>query len=181
VLSRKQFGRPIAAFQGVRFQLTEAEVERAGTEALATYALCSVQERRAGMVADALALRLAAVEAADVVFRVAHELHGAIGFCDESALSWLSRASEPLRRLPFGRSGTLDQLARMAGQGGLAGIFSGGIAPARLDELSPRLLYRPCSRRRTIQPGGPSQRHGPGSKWRVKGERVIRAKGLAQR
>jgi 3-oxo-4-pregnene-20-carboxyl-CoA dehydrogenase alpha subunit len=124
VLSREQFGRPLAAFQGVRFQLTEAEVERAGTEALANYALWSFQERRADMLADALALRLAAVEAADVVFQVAHQLHGAIGFCDESPLSWLSRASKPLRHLPFGRSGTLDQLARLAGRRGLAGVFS---------------------------------------------------------
>ena len=36
-----------------------------------------------------------------IVFRVAHQLHGAIGFCDETALSWVSRASVPLRRLPL--------------------------------------------------------------------------------
>jgi len=131
VLSREQFGRPIAAFQAVRFQLTEAEVERVGAEALARYALWSVQTRRADMLADALALRLAAVEAADVVFQVAHQLHGAIGFCDESPLSWLSRASEPLRHLPFGRSGTLDQLARVAGRRGLAGVFGEETAAGR--------------------------------------------------
>src|SRR5260221_1140017 len=49
---------------------------------------------------DALVLRLAAVEAAETVFRVAHQLRGAIGFCDKTALSWLSRSSHPLRRLP---------------------------------------------------------------------------------
>jgi hypothetical protein len=130
VLSREQFDRPIAAFQAVKFQLTEAEVERVGVRELASYALWSARERPADALADALALRLAAIEAADVVFRVAHQLHGAIGFCDESVLSWLSRASEPLRRLPFGRSGTLDQLARQAGRRGLTGIFSGGAAPA---------------------------------------------------
>ena len=61
---------------------------------------------------DALALRLAALEAAEVVFRVAHQLHGAIGFCDETPLSWLSRYSQPLRRLPLGLSATRDQLTR---------------------------------------------------------------------
>ena len=70
---------------------------------------------------DALALRMAAIEAADVVFRVCHQLHGAVGFCDETTLSWLSRYSQPLRRLPFGLSATRDQLTRIAGRRGLAG------------------------------------------------------------
>jgi hypothetical protein len=65
------------------------------------------------------------VEAADTVFRVAHQLHGAIGFCDETTLSWVSRYSIPLRRLPFGLSATLDQLTRCVGRQGLRGPFSG--------------------------------------------------------
>ena len=44
---------------------------------------------------------MAAIEAAEVVFRVCHQLHGAVGFCDETTLSWLSRYSQPLRRLPL--------------------------------------------------------------------------------
>ena len=66
-----------------------------------------------------------ALEAADVVFRIAHQLHGAIGFCDEATLSWLSRYSVPLRRLPTGLSGTLDQLRRRIDRRGLRGIFAG--------------------------------------------------------
>lgn len=124
VLVREQFGQPLAAFQGVQFQLTDAEVERGGVAALATYALWSVQAGRDDALDDALALRLAAVEAAQTVFRVAHQLHGAIGFCDETALSWLSRYSQPLRRLPLGRSATLDQLTSRLGRRGLAGLFS---------------------------------------------------------
>jgi hypothetical protein len=58
------------------------------------------------------------------VFRVCHQLHGAVGFCDETTLSWLSRASLPLRRLPFGLSGTRDHLTRAAGHRGLAGLFA---------------------------------------------------------
>ncbi|MDL4816442.1 acyl-CoA dehydrogenase family protein [Actinomadura opuntiae] len=123
VLVREQFGRALARFQGVRFQLTEAEVERSGVEALARYALWSVQAGRDEAVDDALALRLAAVEAADVVFRVAHQLHGATGFCDEAFLSWLSRYSQPLRRLPLGLSGTRDRLTRRLGRRGLTGPF----------------------------------------------------------
>src|SRR5206468_2542311 len=114
VKDREQFGQPLAAFQSVQFQLTDAEVERSGVEMLARYALWSIESAPAGpvAVADALALRLAAVEAAEVVFRVAHQLHGAIGFCDEATVSWLSRYSQPLRRLPFGLSATRDLLTR---------------------------------------------------------------------
>ncbi|QXQ15776.1 acyl-CoA dehydrogenase family protein [Skermania piniformis] len=124
VLVRQQFGRPLAEFQSVQFQLTDAEVERRGVEVLARYALWSMQAGRPDAVADALALRVAALEAADVVFRVTHQLHGALGFCDETTLSWLSRHSLALRRLPFGRTDTEDLLTRRIGTAGLAGLYS---------------------------------------------------------
>jgi acyl-CoA dehydrogenase-like protein len=124
VLVREQFGQPLASFQGVQFQLTDAEVERSGVEVLAKYALWSVQAGNSEAVEDALALRLVALEAAEIVFRVAHQLHGAMGFCDEAPLSWLSRYSQPLRRLPLGRSATLDQLTGRLGQRGMTGLFS---------------------------------------------------------
>ena len=123
VNEREQFGQRLASFQGVQFQLTDAEVERTGLEELAKYALWSIEAGNEDAVADALALRLAAIEGAEVVFRVAHQLHGAIGFCDETTVSWLSRYSQPLRRLPLGLSGTRDALATRIGQRGLAGLF----------------------------------------------------------
>jgi hypothetical protein len=126
VLERQQFGQPLAAFQGVQFQLTDAEVERAGLEELAKYALWSVESAQPASLRDALAVRVAAIEAADTVFRVAHQLHGAIGFCDETTLSWISRYSGPLRRLPFGLSETLHQLSNRTRRDGLPGVFSGG-------------------------------------------------------
>ena len=124
ILEREQFGQPLAAFQGVQFQLTDAEVERLGLEELAKYSLWSLATRRPEAVDDALALRVAALEAAEIVFRVAHQLHGAIGFCDETALSWVSRASVPLRRLPFGLSGTRAEFTRRISRQGLTGLFS---------------------------------------------------------
>ena len=137
VLTREQFGQRLAAFQGVQFQLTEAEVERGGVEVLAKYALWSLQVTPASgspsALDDALALRLAAVEAAEVVFRVAHQLHGAIGFCDESPLSWLSRYSQPLRRLPFGPSATRAALTDRIGRRGLVGLFSDEVATMTYD------------------------------------------------
>lgn len=123
VLMREQFGRPLAQLQGVQFQLTDAEVERSGVEVLAKYALWSIEAGHDDAVDDALALRLAAIEAADVVFRVAHQLHGATGFCDETTLSWISRYSLPLRRLPWGLSATGAALTERLGRRGLSGLF----------------------------------------------------------
>ncbi len=133
VLERRQFGQPLATFQGVQFQLTDGEVERVGLEELAKYALWSIESGDPATRRDALALRAAALQAAEIVFRVAHQLHGAIGFCDETALSWVSRASVPLRRLPFGTSATRAQLARSMGRQGLPGLFNAAPAgsPAR--------------------------------------------------
>ena len=121
---RKQFGQPLSTFQGVQFQLTDAEVERSGLEILAKYALWSIGSDKPEAIVDALALRMSAIEAAEVVFRVCHQLHGAVGFCDETTLSWLSRYSQPLRRLPLGLSATRDELTRRAGRSGLTGLYA---------------------------------------------------------
>lgn len=123
---RKQFGQPLSSFQGVQFQLTDAEVERSGVDILAKYALWSVAAGRPEAIDDALALRMSALEAAEVVFRVCHQLHGAVGFCDETTLSWLSRYSQPLRRLPLGLSATRDRLTRRVGGHGLTGLYAAG-------------------------------------------------------
>ena len=121
---RKQFGQTLSSFQGVQFQLTDAEVERSGLDILAKYALWSVGAAKPEALNDALALRMSAIEAAEIVFRVCHQLHGAVGFCDETTLSWLSRYSQPLRRLPLGLSATRDELTRRAGGSGLTGLFA---------------------------------------------------------
>jgi hypothetical protein len=121
---RKQFGQTLSTFQSVQFQLTDAEVERSGLDILAKYALWSAGAGQPDALNDALALRMSAIEAAEVVFRVCHQLHGAVGFCDETTLSWLSRYSQPLRRLPLGLSATRDLLTRRVGGTGLTGLFT---------------------------------------------------------
>ncbi|MET7773985.1 acyl-CoA dehydrogenase family protein [Nocardia sp. NPDC005366] len=123
VLVREQFGKPLAEFQSVQFQLTDAEVDRRGVDMLARYALWSIQAGRDDALVDALALRSAILEAADTVFRIAHQLHGALGFCDEAPLSWLSRYSLPLRRLPFAQIGTDEAMTGLMGRRGPAGLF----------------------------------------------------------
>jgi hypothetical protein len=121
---RKQFGQSLSGFQSVQFQLTDAEVERSGLDILAKYTLWSIGSGAPEALDDALALRMSAIEAAEVVFRVCHQLHGAVGFCDETTLSWLSRYSQPLRRLPLGLSATRDLLTRRVGGAGLRGLFA---------------------------------------------------------
>jgi 3-oxo-4-pregnene-20-carboxyl-CoA dehydrogenase alpha subunit len=125
VSERRQFGRALADFQGVQFQLTDAEVERAGAEEVGKYALWSLESGQPSVVEDALAFRLAALDAADVVFRTAHQLHGAIGFCDETVLSWLSRYSTALRRCPTDVTDTAAALEARVGRRGLPGLFGG--------------------------------------------------------
>jgi 3-oxo-4-pregnene-20-carboxyl-CoA dehydrogenase alpha subunit len=98
-------------------------VERSGVEILAKYTLWSIATGRPEALNDALALRMSAIEAAEVVFRVCHQLHGAVGFCDETTLSWLSRYSQPLRRLPLGLSATREVLTQRVGGTGLTGLF----------------------------------------------------------
>lgn len=121
---RKQFGQTLSSFQSVQFQLTDAEVERSGLDILAKYALWSIATEQHEATDDALALRMSALEAAETVFRVCHQLHGAVGFCDETTLSWLSRYSQPLRRLPLGLSATRDVLTRRVGGHGLTGLYA---------------------------------------------------------
>ena len=130
VNERQQFGQPIGRFQGVQFQLTDAEVERAGFEMLAKYTLWSVETARPEALDDACALRVAAIEASDLIFRICHQLFGAIGFCDETPISWVSRSSVPLRRLPHGLGESRRILVERLGRHGLVGIYGADAFPA---------------------------------------------------
>lgn len=100
---REQFGRAIIKFQGVSFLLADMTVEVEALTELAKYTLWSMASDAPSSLVDGLALRVAALSAADVVMRGAHQLHGAMGFTDEVDVSWMSRASQVPRRLPEGR------------------------------------------------------------------------------
>jgi len=131
VLERQQFERRLADFQGVQFQLTDASVAVQGLQELSRYALWSLHTDAAAARVDALALRATALEASSIVFRIAHQLHGAIGFCDEHMLSWLSRHSQPLRRLPLNASETDAALLAGIEDHGLTGLFAPSSAAYR--------------------------------------------------
>lgn len=121
---REQFGRTIRKFQSVAFTLADTSLAVRSLEELAKYTLWSLSEDRDDSIAltDALALRSSSLRAANTVLRAAHQLHGAMGFTSEVDVSWLSRASQSVRRLPEGESQTLDLLTTMVETGGFVGL-----------------------------------------------------------
>ncbi len=112
VNARVQFGKPIAAFQAVQFQLADAAVGVAGLRELAGFTLWRVGTASDGASADVLALRLHALEVARAVLRTCQQLHGAAGVCDEYDVSVLTRMIQPALRLPAGVDRTATDLAR---------------------------------------------------------------------
>jgi acyl-CoA dehydrogenase len=102
VTARMQFGKPLAEFQAVRFTIADASVAVRGLFELAKYTISRTETAVPQVCsADALVLRLKAADTARQVLRTAHQLLGALGFCDESAVSVLDRHTQPLIRLPL--------------------------------------------------------------------------------
>ncbi len=127
VNGRIQFGKPIAAFQAVQFQLADAAVAVAGLRELAAFTLWRVGDVGAVAArADVLALRLHALETARAVLRTCQQLHGAAGVCDEYDVSILVRSVQPALRLPLGGDATADALARAIAADGFVGLFPHG-------------------------------------------------------
>ena len=129
VTARMQFGKPLAEFQAVRFTIADASVAVRGLYELAKYTISRTGSTAAQVrSADALMLRLKAADTARQVLRTAHQLLGALGFCDESDVSILDRHTQPLIRLPV--SSELIALRLMPGiRGGqLETLFSEPIA-----------------------------------------------------
>jgi 3-oxo-4-pregnene-20-carboxyl-CoA dehydrogenase alpha subunit len=123
--SREQFGRPLAANQAVQFMIADMVVALQCLTELAKYTIWSLGQRGRSdqWVVDALALRVAGLETAREVMRTAHQIHGAIGFCDEHDLSWLSRLSHGVRRIPLGQSETEELLLDAVKTSGFDAIF----------------------------------------------------------
>ena len=129
VNSRIQFGKPIATFQAVQFQLADAAVIVAGLRELAGFTLWRYSSVGEAARADVLALRLHALESARAVFRTCQQLHGAAGVCDEYDISVLTRMMQPALRLPTGIEQTVALLADAVVMDGFVGLFPlGGMA-----------------------------------------------------
>lgn len=126
VNTRIQFGKPLAAFQAVQFQLADAAVAVAGLRELAGFAVWRWSLVRAGARSDVLALRLHAIDAARTVLRTCQQLHGAAGVCDEYDVSVITRALQPALRLPAGAEHTADLLWDAVSTDGFEGLFPHG-------------------------------------------------------
>jgi hypothetical protein len=130
VTDREQFGQPLAAFQAVQFQLADATVAVHALRELAYFTLWRRSAAPLDRLVDALALRVAALESATQVLRTSHQLHGAVGFCDEHDLSVLTRHLQPLLRLPHGLEASTDQLMVAIAEQGFESLFSTSTAAA---------------------------------------------------
>lgn len=127
MLDRHQFDQPIASFQALQFRFADTTTAFQAFEELSKYTLWAVLTGQPGAAVDALACRVSALETAEAVFRTAHQMHGAMGFCDEVDLSWLSRFSQPLRRLPWGLSRTRERLLATMADVPFTGLYGDGL------------------------------------------------------
>ena len=129
VVARMQFGKPLADFQAVRFTVADAAVASRGLHELAKYTISRFESVPAQVrSADALILRLKAGETARLVLRAAHQLLGALGFCDESDVSVLDRHTQPLIRLPVSTEVLAMRLLPGIRDGGFETLFSGPVS-----------------------------------------------------
>jgi acyl-CoA dehydrogenase len=126
VRTREQFGRPLAEFQAVRFAVADANVAVRGLTELAKYTVWRLRSAAPrARTADALVLRLHAVEVARDVLRTCHQLMGALGFCDEHDVSVLDRHLQPLLRLPCAAEALATRLVPAVAAGELESLFTG--------------------------------------------------------
>jgi hypothetical protein len=129
VNARMQFGKPLAEFQAVKFSVADASVAVRGLYELAKYTISRTESTAAQVhSADALVLRLKAADTARQVLRTAHQLLGALGFCDESDISVLDRHTQPLIRLPLSSEMLALRLMPGVRGGQLETLFSEPVA-----------------------------------------------------
>jgi acyl-CoA dehydrogenase len=113
---RQQFGRPLGKFQAIQMELAQMAGEVTAVSAL-TDAAVQALERGADVLAPAAAAKVRAGAAVEVVARLAHQVHGAIGFTQEYRLHHLTRRCWSWRD----EAGSELVWARVLGAGVLAG------------------------------------------------------------
>jgi hypothetical protein len=125
VKARRQFGQALAQFQVVRFSIADAGVALRGLDELARYSTWRLTTAEPGRrAADALALRMHAVDTARSVLRTCHQMLGAIGFCDEHHVSVIDRHLQPLLREPCSSETLALRLVPAVRSGDFETLFS---------------------------------------------------------
>ena len=86
---RKQFGRPLAAFQAIQQQLAILAAEVVAAAAAVDHAAVLAEH---GPAPDAIAVaKVRSGKAAGIACRIAHQVHGAMGFTQEYSLQHATR------------------------------------------------------------------------------------------
>jgi acyl-CoA dehydrogenase len=88
---RQQFGRSLGKFQAIQMALAEMAGEVTAVTALTDAAVQAVDRASSDVVLAAAAAKVRAGAAVEVVARLAHQVHGAIGFTQEHKLHHLTR------------------------------------------------------------------------------------------
>ena len=113
---RVQFGRPLGKFQAIQMELAEMAGEVTAVTALTDAAVQALAHGSSDFVLAAAAAKVRAGAAVEVVARLAHQVHGAIGFTQEHKLhhltrrlwSWRDEAGSDLRWSRVLGAGLLD-------------------------------------------------------------------------
>jgi acyl-CoA dehydrogenase len=88
---RQQFGRPLGKFQAIQMELAQMAGEVTAAAALTDAAVQAEVAGETDPVPAAAAAKVRAGAAVEVVARLAHQVHGAIGFTQEHKLHHLTR------------------------------------------------------------------------------------------
>lgn len=95
--ARKQFGKPLAAFQGVQFMLADMATELAAAELLVARAAWEADRGGAGLKVSAAMAKRFATDHAHAVIDRAVQLHGGLGVTKGSVVERLYRDVRALR------------------------------------------------------------------------------------
>ncbi len=130
---RQQFGRPLGKFQAIQMELAEMAGEVTAVAALVDAAVQAAASEGRGLLLGAAAAKVRAGAAVEVVAKLAHQVHGAIGFTQEHRLHHLTRRCWAWRDeagSELAWSGVLGAglVARSGGAHGAA--FTDGLWPA---------------------------------------------------
>jgi hypothetical protein len=121
---RVAFGSPISAYQGVAFPIADAGSELQALYELSLSTLWSTYKAPATARVDALALRWATLDIARRVLRIAHQVLGAVGLCDEHDLTVITLGVQARLRLPYDLGASMTHLEEAVARHGFDSIFT---------------------------------------------------------